>query len=216
MACPHWALRGLPVLPCWLDLILSLAGISAVSYCGAGLWSRMGAYSLNQHPSCVRSGGSAWSPCSWVCMGDLPWFKPFLSLIPSRKCFSTPRRSAGARSARQPWPSAALGAWQHRALRSRLPPWPPTSLPGRCPALQSSLPASPPSQRGARAARGDPSIARSVSRAVGTPSTIANVLRPASSVLSLQKANNGCWALAEKSPFPSVCWMLVSNSMVFI
>lgn len=62
---------------------------------------------------------------------------------------------------------------------------------------------------------GDPSITPSVSRAMGKPSMCANVLRPVSSVLSLQKANKGCWALAAKSLLPSVCWILALNFMVF-
>lgn len=50
---------------------------------------------------------------------------------------------------------------------------------------------------------------------MGALSTHANVLRAVSSVLSLQKANKGCWALAVKSLLPSVCWMLELNFMVF-
>lgn len=69
--------QGLPELLCLLHLIPFLAGISAVSHCGAKLRSWLNPCSLNQHLSCVRAGGSAWTPLSGVCMGICLVLSPF-------------------------------------------------------------------------------------------------------------------------------------------
>lgn len=62
---------------------------------------------------------------------------------------------------------------------------------------------------------GNPSVAPGVSRAVGTPSTRADVPRATASALSAQKSSKGCWALAAKSLLPSARWMSALNFMVF-
>lgn len=125
-----WALRGLPVLPYCLVLILFWTGISAVSHCGATLGSWPCPCGLNQHPSCTQARDPAWTPLSPDYLCDLPWFEPFLSLRLSRKCFSTLCRSAGMSGARQPRPPAALcalpaqrSAQPSAALAAAQPAW---------------------------------------------------------------------------------------------